>query len=148
MGQNGIYVNIIYIKDKKFNLWKWNWFSIFYCGNRLLFIMEIRQFNTKNPTVWQQKRGVLNWRVCWTEGCVKLEGFWCWTDGFRVLNRCGPCVELMCWTEGYSRADKVRRSNTIPLMELIPNFVLIDLTLYKKYTHYRSNSKNFLWTSL
>ena len=29
-----------------------------------------------------------------------LRGFWCWTEGFRVLKSCGPCVELMCWTEG------------------------------------------------
>ena len=34
---------------------------------------------------------------------MELKGFWCGTEGFRyltegfwVLKRCGPCVELMC----------------------------------------------------
>ena len=35
-------------------------------------------------------------------GCVELRGFWCGTEGFSGLKRCGLCVELMCWTEGYS----------------------------------------------
>ena len=25
---------------------------------------------------------------------MELRGFWCGTEGFRVLKRCGPCVEL------------------------------------------------------
>ena len=27
---------------------------------------------------------------------VELRGFWFLTEGFRVLERCGPCVEQMC----------------------------------------------------
>ena len=46
-----------------------------------------------------EQKGVLNWAVCWTEGCVKLKGLgveltvflmltWgvCWTEGFFVSN--------------------------------------------------------------
>lgn len=40
--------------------------------------------------------------LCWSEGCDELRGFRCWTEGFWVLKRCGPGVELMCWTERYS----------------------------------------------
>ena len=31
---------------------------------------------------------------CGTDGCVELRDFWCGTEGFWVLKRCGPCVEL------------------------------------------------------
>ena len=54
-----------------------------------------RQFNTITEGRVELK-GMLNWRICWTEGCVELNGFWCWTDEFWVLKRCGPCVEVMC----------------------------------------------------
>ena len=35
---------------------------------------------------------------------VEMRGFWSWTEGFRMLKSCGPCVELrgLCGTEGYS----------------------------------------------
>ena len=49
---------------------------------------------------------LLNWEMCWTEGFWVLnwgmcwtEGFWGCTDGFWVLKRCGPCVEVICWTQ-------------------------------------------------
>ena len=58
------------------------------------------QFNTsvqhKRATPFQPpKPSVLKWGVFG----VELKGFWCWTKGFWVLKRCGPCVELrkMCW---------------------------------------------------
>ena len=31
---------------------------------------------------------------------VELPHLTCWTDEFRGLKRCGPYVEIMCWTEG------------------------------------------------
>ena len=38
---------------------------------------------------------------------MELRGFWCGTEGFLGLKRCGPKVEQMCGTEGYStKTDK------------------------------------------
>ena len=48
-------------------------------------------------------RAVWNWAVFGVEVRgfgVELRSFWCGTERFRVLKRCGPCVEPMCWTEG------------------------------------------------
>ena len=72
----------------------------------------IPQFNTllssapKTPQLKKIALFVLNWGIFGVElRCVELGvfdvelmGFWCWTEGFWVLKRCGPCVELMCWT--------------------------------------------------
>ena len=35
---------------------------------------------------------------------VELNGFWCWTEGFWLLKRCGLCVELRgsVWNWGHS----------------------------------------------
>ena len=79
-------------------------------------VQHTLQFNTKKPSVqhrkklcWTEGFLVLNSGMCWTEGFSVLTAgffvvnsgvFWCWTQGFRWLKRCGPCVELMCWTEG------------------------------------------------
>ena len=47
-------------------------------------------------------RGVLNWGVCGTEGCVKLRGFRCWTFGFLVWNWGVLVLNWgVCWTEGF-----------------------------------------------
>ena len=77
----------------------------------LLFSPKIPQFHTNNPSFQHRKslsftpktaqfqlRGFLVWN--WGVFGVELRDFGCWTEGFRVLKRCGPCVEPMCWTEG------------------------------------------------
>ena len=61
----------------------------------LLFSPKISQFHTKRFFEWLFFGVKLR-------GCVELRGFWCGTEGFSGLKRCGLCVELMCWTEGYS----------------------------------------------
>ena len=70
-------------------------------------VPEPPQFNTTlsftTPSVQHQKplsstysgffgvllRGVLNWKMCWTKGCVELSDFGGWKG-----------VTLLCWTEG------------------------------------------------
>ena len=88
----------------------------------------IREFNTKNPSVRHTSqfntplssthpsiKHPLNLRMCWTEECVELKGFWFLTHGFWMLKRCGPCVELrgsvrkcgLGWAEGWVEVRSV-----------------------------------------
>ena len=74
-------------------------------------------FSTRNSSVPHQNplsstpKTPQNWRVCWTEGCVELKGFWCGTEG---------CVELRgCETERV----KSRR-------KLDPNTYVFDISNY------------------
>ena len=55
------------------------------------------QFNTKNPSVQNvpQLNTLLSLTHLRTEGCVELRGFWCWAEGFSVLNW------GMWWIEGF-----------------------------------------------
>ena len=67
-------------------------------------VQHAPQFHIKNPSVQHREprvnRGytVLNWGVF----DIELRDSWCRTERFCLLKRCGSCVELMCWTEGYS----------------------------------------------
>ena len=64
---------------------------------------KIPQFNTKNLSVQHPKplsSTQLRGFWCWTEEFSVWNWGLCWTEGFWVLKRCGPCVELMCWTYG------------------------------------------------
>ena len=86
------------------------------------------QFHTKNFFVWG---------VSWTEGCVELEdfglelrGFWCWTEGFWVLKRCGPCVKLMCGTERYSLTRKTVQFSELAVTFKRLIFLLLSRTLF------------------
>ena len=130
--------------------------------------LKIRQFNTKNPSgfwCWHERcfelkgfwcwtdgflmlnSGVLNWRVCWTEGCVELKifgveltAFWCWTDGrvelrlFFVLNWrilglkksdhfvLNWCVELRgsrIWKDGFVLIIRIRFYDLFILFETL-----------------------------
>ena len=65
------------------------------------------QFNTKKVSSTQKKLQkiafVLNWRLFSVEltiFSVELTHLTYWTDGFSGPKSSGPCVELMCWTEG------------------------------------------------
>ena len=70
--------------------------------------LKISQFNTKNPSVPNQKPlrsthpsvQTKNWGLCLTQGFVELEVFWCGT-GVSVLNWGGLVLNWgVCWTEG------------------------------------------------
>ena len=97
----------------------------------------------KGGVCWTEGFSVLNRGVCgvelggfwcWTAGCVELRGFWCgverfrcWTEGFSVLKRCGPCVELMCWTDGVCvelRGTPKNRINYKNLLWLIDHLIV------------------------
>ena len=68
------------------------------------FNTKIPQFHTENPSVPH----ILQFHtpLCWPEGFLwdwvggGTEEFWCLTEGFWELKRCGPCVEAMCWNKG------------------------------------------------
>ena len=56
-------------------------------------VPHIPHFHTKNPSVHHtpQTKTVLNWGVFG----VELRGYWCWTEGFWELKRCGPVQFLL-----------------------------------------------------
>ena len=78
-----------------------------------LFNTKKRQFNTSlssthpsvqhtpqlNKSLSFKLRSVLNWAVCWTEGCGELRDLLNWRF-FGIEKEWPFCVELMCWTEG------------------------------------------------
>ena len=61
---------------------------------------KIPQFNTKNLSVPDQKTPQFDTPLAYKElffvsfFCVELRGFWCWTEGFSVLN-----IWVIRWVE-------------------------------------------------
>ena len=93
--------------------WSARGYSVFLPQIPLVWFFAIK--DTRVPLSSTQKKPsvqhtpqflVLNWGVLlWNWRCAELRGFWGWNEGFWLLRRCGPCVELrgLCGSEGYPK---------------------------------------------
>ena len=59
-------------------------------------VPHIRHFNTNPPRVESVTRERDTFLLTRSVEVTNL----CWNDKFRGLKRTGPCVEVMCWSEG------------------------------------------------